>query len=404
MFGCIWILFLILPKTMALNYPAEPFEIIAKTFSGLEEVLKTELEEIGAEGCVVINRAVRCRGDVKILYRANYFCRTALRVLVPIADFEVGSEKDLYNGIYRMNWQEHISPGKTFAIEAVTSYSDLSHSKYVALKAKDAIADSFRARFGKRPDVDTADPDVRINIRIFRKQCSVSLDSSGESLFRRGYRVRTGPAPINEVLAAGMIKLTGWKGDTDFIDPMCGSGTIPIEAALIARNIPAGHFRNNFGFEKWNSFNSGLFSEIKEKAKEAIRPLDISITGSDMSGRIITVARENAASAGLDRDIRFRVGFFADSRPASGKGVLVMNPPYGERISAENTSKLYSEIGDTLKGRYAGYQAWILSADLEALKRVGLHPSRKIKLYNGQLECRFMRFDLYEGSKKQKNI
>ncbi|MBN1338280.1 MAG: RNA methyltransferase [Bacteroidales bacterium] len=385
-----------------MNYPAEPFDIIVKTFSGLEYVLKTELETIGAKDCTVINRGVKCTGGLKTLYEANYLCRTALRVLVPVAEFEVNSEDDLYHGIYRMNWPDHLSVGDTFAIEAVTSYSTLTHSKYIALKAKDAVADSFRNKYGKRPDVDTDNPVLRINIRVFRSQCSVSLDSSGDSLHKRGYRISTGPAPINEVLAAGMIMLTGWQGDTDFVDPMCGSGTIPIEAALIAKKIPPGYFRNSFGFEKWRGYDHKLFENIKTEAKKNIRPLPAAITGSDMSGRILSVARENVRNAGLERDIRLRVGFFADSKPPSQTGMLVMNPPYGERITSENTSRLYSEIGDTLKKRFSGYEAWILSADLEALKNVGLHPSRKIKLFNGQLECRFMKFDLYTGSKKQK--
>ncbi|MCD4734516.1 MAG: RNA methyltransferase, partial [Bacteroidales bacterium] len=341
-------------------------------------------------------------GDLELVYKANYLCRTALRILVPVAEFKVENETDLYREIYKMGWEDYLTEKKTFAIEAVTSYSPITHSKYAALKAKDAIADRFRDNSGRRPSVDKDTPDVRINIRIFRNECTVSLDSSGESLHKRGYRKKTGPAPISEVLAAGLIQLTGWNKKSLFIDPMCGSGTIPIEAALYAKNIPAGYFRERFGFETWLTFDKKVWKEIKSEANSRIKDTIPAILASDISGRILAIAKENISNAGLSSSIRSKAGCFSDLKPYENEGVVVANPPYGERMKKEDMIKFYKEIGDALKMNFTGFDAWIITSDLVSFKFLGLRPSRKIKVYNGKLECRFFKFEMYKGSKRQK--
>lgn len=375
-------------------------KIIAKTFAGLEEALSIELKELGCTFVRTLTRGVECRGNKKILYQANYQCRSALRIIVPVAEFIAENEQQLYDEVKAIDWFSFLDINSTFSIDGITSYSNISHSKYLALKTKDAIADKFREKFGKRPNVDKDNADLRINVRVFRNRVTVSLDSSGESLHKRGYRVATGPAPLNEVLAAGMLLIAGWKGDCNFIDPMCGSGTIPIEAALIALNIPSGKFREDYAFMHWPDFDKDLWEQVKEEAEENKRKFEHQIVGSDWSGRILLTAKENVVSAGVEDVVNLNTDFIRDVKPPEGKGIMVCNPPYGERIKNNDIKNLYKGIGDAMKQNFVGYNAWIISSNLEAFKHIGLQPVQKINLFNGPLECKYGRFEIFEGSKK----
>lgn len=376
--------------------------MIAKTFFGLEKVLAEELELIGATEIQEVNRAVVFYGDKKTMYKANYLCNTAIRILKPIHEFQVRNEEELYNNIRKMQWWKLMDLEQTFAIDAVLNYSSITHSKYAGLKVKDAIADCFRDKMARRPSVDLADPDLRVNIHIFREKCTVSLDSSSISLHKRGYRITADKAPLNEVLAAGLIKLTGWKGDSDFIDPMCGSGTLLIEAALQAMGIPSGYYRKNFGFMHWKDFDKELWENIKTEALDLQKDFEHRIIGSDRSFKAISIAKENIKFARLHKDIDIRQISFDKFQPKGDNGILVFNPPYGERMETNDIVGLYKMMGDTLKSSFEGFDAWILSGNLDALKFVGLRPSRKIQVYNGAIECRFAKFEIYRGSKKQK--
>ncbi|MFZ4741360.1 MAG: THUMP domain-containing class I SAM-dependent RNA methyltransferase [Bacteroidales bacterium] len=379
---------------------AEIFLMVAKTMNGLEEILANELNDIGATDIEISNRAVSFKGDTSTMYKANYWCRTALHILKPIANFYIRREEDLYKKIYDIKWEEYLDESSTLAVDAVVNASVMNHSHYAALKTKDAIVDRFRDLTDRRPSVDTENPDVRINIHLFKNLCNVSIDSSGYSLHKRGYRIKTGAAPISEVLAAGMILLSGWDKKCNFIDPMCGSGTIVCEAALIANNIPPGYYRKTFGFEKWKDFDKELWEKIKTDALSDQYEFEYEIVGSDISRESIEIAIENAKSAKLHKDISFKVSSFETQIPPEGGGVMVCNPPYGERIVPDDIIKLYQEIGNGLKKNYKGYNAWIISSDINALKFIGLRPTRKIALFNGALDCRFAKFEIYEGSKR----
>ncbi len=379
---------------------AEIFLMVAKTMNGLEEILANELNDIGATDIEISNRAVSFKGDTSTMYKANYWCRTALHILKPIANFYIRREEDLYKKIYDIKWEEYLDESSTLAVDAVVNASVMNHSHYAALKTKDAIVDRFRDLTDRRPSVDTENPDVRINIHLFKNLCNVSIDSSGYSLHKRGYRIKTGAAPISEVLAAGMILLSGWDKKCNFIDPMCGSGTIVCEAALIANNIPPGYYRKTFGFEKWKDFDKELWEKIKTDALSDQYEFEYEIVGSDISRESVEIAIENAKSAKLHKDISFKVSSFETQIPPEGGGVMVCNPPYGERIVPDDIIKLYQEIGNGLKKNYKGYNAWIISSDINALKFIGLRPTRKIALFNGALDCRFAKFEIYEGSKR----
>lgn len=374
---------------------------IAKTFEGLEELLLKELSGLGASDAEIINRGVRFRGDLPALYRCIYNCRLALRILYPIAEFQVENGEELYRKSLDIRWEDHFSLHRTFAIDSVISYTQFKNSQIVSLKVKDAIADRFRDKYGSRPTVDKDYPDLRINVHLFRNQCTVSLDFSGSSMHLRGYRKDTVAAPINEVLAAGLCALAGWKGERPLLDPMCGSGTILIEAAMIALDIPAGFYRKHYAFHYWKDYDKSLWEQIKQESNNHRKKSAIMITGRDKSEKAIRISRQNVQSAGLERYINLEMNSFEESQPPFEQGMIITNPPYGERLTAENTSELYKKMGDTLKQNYAGYSAWILSGDLEAIKHFGLKPSRKIKIFNGPLECKFVNFELYSGSLKK---
>ena len=375
------------------------FPLIAKTVSGLEPVLAEELTRAGARDIMILNRAVSFTGSKEMMYRTNYLCRTALRILKPLFHFEIEEQDTLYERMVDYPWEQVMEVGQKFSIDAVISYTVFTNSQFVAQRTKDAIADRFRKLTGKRPSVDLDHPDLKINVHLFKDLCTVSVDSSGQSLHRRGYRKRTGPAPINEVLAAGLIALSGWEPEIPLLDPMCGSGTILIEAAMQAKKIPAGYFRTDFGFMKWNDFDSELWSRVKNESDSGILNANLDMAGYDRASRAIESVRENLRFTGLTDDIRLETVSFEDSMPPFSKGFLISNPPYDERLKLDDSVAFYKMIGNVMKRKYAGYTAWLISSDLEAMKFVGLRPSKKITLFNGPLECRFMKFDLFEGKK-----
>jgi putative N6-adenine-specific DNA methylase len=367
----------------------------AKTVSGLEECLKAELESLGATDLTVLKRAVTFSGDKRLLYRANYLCRTALRILQPVLTFELKKQEDLYLQVSEFPWEELMDSGNTLAIDAVNSTSVFTNTQFIALRTKDAIVDRFRNRTGMRPSVSLDNPDLRINVHIYKESCTLSLDSSGPSLHKRGYRKRQGIAPLNEVLAAGMIQLSGWDKNSLLYDPMCGSGTLLIEAAMASKAIPAGYFRDEFGFMRWRDFDAALWESLKDEEDSKILKKRVPIFGSDISSRVVSNAGENLGFAHFSEDVNVRVGSFESVDPPGTPGTIVCNPPYDERLQLDDIIGFYKMIGDVLKKRYTGYQAWFISSDLKALKFIGLHPSKKIILYNGPLECRFVKFDVY---------
>ncbi len=374
--------------------------MIAKTFHGLESILADELIAIGAKKVEPITRAVSFEGNLELMYKANYLCYTAVRILKPIASFTAIDENELYDQLLKIEWWKYMDVDQTLAINAVVNNSVINHSKFAALKSKDAVVDAFRNKFGRRPDVDVDNPDLRINIHIYKENVSVSLDSSGGSLHKRGYRTEVDKAPLNEVLAAGLIKLSGWDGKTDFLDPMCGSGTLLIEAAMQAYGIPAGYYREDFGFKHWNDFDKELWDRICKEALDNQKDFECEILGIDRSNKAISIARENVRSARFHKDIELRNTSFEELPTPFKNGTIVTNPPYGDRLDEEDIVGLYQMIGDQLKTKYAGFKAWVLSGNLSALKFVGLRPSKKIIVFNGPIECRFAMFEVYEGSRK----
>jgi len=377
------------------------FEMIAKTLPGLEEVLMKELSGLGAETIVPLKRGVRFYGNTELLYRANYHLRTALKVLKPIRACTVRNERELYQQTRAIEWNKYLSPEHSLRIDAVVFSSTFRHSGFVALKVKDAIVDSFRDRTGRRPDVDSRMPDLLINVHISNQTCTLSLDSSGTSLHKRGYRSDTHKAPLNEVLAVGMLQLAGWRPESNLLDPMCGSGTIIIEAGLIANGIPPGSFRKRFAFQHWLDYDPELFEKVKKQSWN--KPANKGeIRGSDQSGTYVSMALKNAEYTGLNGKIEIRQAPFEKLTPPWNEGIIIMNPPYGERMQTSEINRFYQNVGDVLKGNYAGYDTWILSSNKEALKHIGLHPSKKMTLYNGPLEVKFQKYVLYQGSKKQK--
>ncbi|AVR46744.1 RNA methyltransferase [Christiangramia fulva] len=377
------------------------FKMTAKTMYGLEAVLAKELLELGAMNIEQGTRMVSFEGDKGFMYKTNLCLRTAIKILKPLKGFRVNSEKELYDQIYAMPWEEWMDVNDTLAIESTVHSEIFTHSKYVALKTKDAIVDRFRDKFGKRPDVDLDFPVLRVNIHIEKNFCHVSLDSSGESLHKRGYRSATNIAPINEVLAAGMLLLSGWQGQCHFLDPMCGSGTIPIEAAMIACNIPPNLHRKEFGFEKWKDWDEALFEKIEESVLNKIRDFHFKIKGYDKAPSAVMKAKENVKNAHLSDFVEIeQKNFFESEKENEGYLHMLFNPPYGERLEID-VEKIYGQIGDTLKQNYPGTHAWFISTNFEAIKSVGLRASRKIKLFNGPLEARLLKYVMYEGSKKQ---
>ena len=374
----------------------QTFEIIAKTFQGLEEVLASELIAMGADDVQLGRRMVSFRGDKELLYRANFGLRTALRILKPIKHFSAADPDAVYEEVKALPWEELLSPDRTFAVDATVFSEEFRHSKFVAYRVKDAVADYFREKTGKRPSVSVTKPDVQLNIHIAGTDCTLSLDSSGESLHRRGYRQETLEAPLNEVLAAGMILLTGWKGECDLIDPMCGSGTIPIEAALIARNIAPGVFRQGYAFEHWPDFDAELLERIYNDDSQE-REFAHKIYGYDNSIKANAIAQRNVKAAGVSRDVVLKVQPFQQFEQPQEKSLIITNPPYGERISSNDLLGLYQMIGERLKHAFTGNSAWILSYRDECFDQIGLKPSQRIPLMNRLSLPIFFSMELISG-------
>lgn len=398
---CVNALFYLILKNKYIRLKAL-LNMVAKTQFGLEEVLATELRNLGASDVTPHNRAVSFTGDIAILYKANLWLRTALKVLIPIEKFKAKNEKQLYDGIRKINWDEYLDKDGRFVIRTSLKSDFFNHSQYVSLKSKDAIADQFRDKYGIRPSVDLTHPDLSIDIHINRDEVTVSLDSSAESLHRRGYRTDSTLAPINEVTAAGMILLTGWNGEGNYVDPMCGSGTLLIEAAMIAKNMPPNLNRAQFGFERWKNYDPELFAKIRKEALDSICESKANIIGSDKTFKAIDISRENITRAGLDEDIKVSNKRFEEVKGPTGGGIMIINPPYGERLPIEEIGAFYKMMGDQMKKEFDGYDVWVISSNIPALKMTGLAPSKKITLYNGALECRYHKFEIYKGSRREK--
>lgn len=378
-------------------------KIVARTLAGLEELLAEEIQQIGGKEVEIFNRAVEYKGDLTLLYKSNLWLRTAIDVLLPLSKFQANNEEELYEKVQKINWSNYITSEKTFSITPIVHSSVFTHSHYASLKVKDAIVDQLREKKGRRPNIDTENPDVKIMLRISENKCSLLLNSSGDSLFKRGYRTYGGLAPINEVLAAGIIGLSNWDTKTPFVDPMCGSGTFVIEAAMKAKNIAPGYIRDEFGFMNWLDYREDIWIGLKYEAQFEIKDQKAPIFAYDKSRQTIRTAEMNAESIDeLKGAIQFEMkDFFKNEKPTED-GIVITNPPYEVRLKTNNIEQFYELIGNNLKHKWTGYDAWIISSNLNAIKRLGLKPKKKIPLFNAQLESKLVHLPLYAGSKKTK--
>ncbi len=378
---------------------SQTFDIIAKTFEGLESVLADEIAILGGGEIEILNRAVKFQGDMALVYKANLWLRTALRIIIPFKKFKVKNADDLYNAVKSIYWQQYLTPEMTIAVDSSINSSPFNHANFVALRVKDAIVDRMRDDLGKRPSVDTESPDLLINVHIFRNECTLSFDSSGQSLHKRGYRLAQTEAPLNEVLAAGLILKTGWRGETDFYDPMCGSGTFTTEAFGIAMNEPPGK-DIKFGFMRWLTFDKDLWSTILKSSKDERKEVEVMFYTSDILEKSIAVTKKNMTRREMREKVVIKQVDFFETMPESDSGLVIINPPYGERINVKDVKSLYKKIGDKLKYDYPGFNAWVLLSSPEAEKSIGLKPSTKYKVLNGAIECKFCKYELFKGSKK----
>ena len=369
----------------------------ATTAKGVEEVLVAELERLGIPEVSLQSGGARFGGGMEAAYRANLWLRTASRVLMPVAEFDCETPEQLYQGVRGVKWTKYLTPSMTLAVECNLRDSALTHSGFVALKTKDALVDELRDRLGSRPNVDTKDPDLRVNVRLFRNRCTVSLDTSGSPLDRRGYRLERHEAPLKENLAAALIELSGWDGSVPFLDPMCGTGTIAIEAALKALRIAPGLLRGSFGFQRWPGFDRRLWQGLVQEARrQRLSELPAPVLGSDISHSAVAMANENAKRAGVGELISLWRLPIAELAPPPGPGIMIFNPPYGKRLGEEEALKpLYKEIGDVLKQRCKGYTAYLFTGNLQLAKSVGLKATRRIVLFNGPIECRLLKYEMY---------
>ncbi len=376
-------------------------EITAKTLAGLEDVLSAEIEKLGGRDISLHSRAVTFFGNTELLYRVNLHVRTALKFLIALKKFQVRNDKQFYEQCLDIEWESFITPNMTIAVDSTVNSPHFNHANYVALKLKDAVVDRLRDYYGGRPDVDVNNPDIRLNVYISGEDCVISLDSSGNSLHKRGYRVTQTDAPLNEVLAAGMILLSGWNAETDLYDPMCGSGTIVTEAYMFAAGIPPGNFRK-FSFMNWKNYNEALWTRIKNESKAFIIEPQVKISCADISSKAISVTFRNLEEIGIEKKIDVRRRDFIKAKPELENTTLIMNPPYGERMDDEDVEAFHKQIGDKLKQDYKGNVAWVLSGNMAALKMFGLRHAKQFMLMNATIECRFRKFELYEGSRKSK--
>lgn len=372
------------------------FELIAKTFQGLETVLATELTTLGANNIQIGRRMVSFTGDKEMMYRANFQLRTAIRILKPICHFKAKTADEVYDAVKKIDWTQYLSNDTTFAVDSVVFSNEFRHSKFVAYKVKDAIVDQFREKTGNRPNIRIMNPDLQLHIHVAEYDCTLALDSSGESLHRRGYRQEAVEAPLNEVLAAGIILQTGWHGECDLIDPMCGSGTFAVEAALIARGIAPGVFRKEYAFEKWPDFDKELFERIYEDDSME-RPFEHHIYGYDNNRQAVEIATRNVRAAGLSKEVTIELRDFKDFTQPAEKSIIITNPPYGERISAPDLLGLYKMIGERFKHQFVGGEAWVLSYREECFEAIGLKPSLRTPLFNGSLECELRKYQIFDG-------
>ena len=373
-------------------------EFVAKTYAGLENILLEELKQLGAENCKLSTRAVLFEGDMDTMYRANYFCRFALRILWQVGTFTFRDNKQFYEEIYKFPAEKVLKSDGTLAFSITMKDSIFATPLFAAQLAKDAVCDRFREKYDERPSVRKDNPDVQFHVHIMGNNATLFLDSSGEPLYRRGYRVASHPAQISEVIAAAMVKLSGWQADCDLIDPMCGSGTILIEAAMQALHIPAGFYREKYGFMRWKNYDRRLWNRITDEA-DILDDVPVNFYGSDISARFLGMAEANVKAARLSDFIHLFRKAMRDTQPKRVPSVLIFNPPYGERLDMDEIDEFYTEIGDTLKQKYTGCTAHIISSNMQAIKHIGLHPSKKTILYNGSLECKFLRYDLYTGKR-----
>lgn len=374
-------------------------ELVAKTLYGLEEVLKEEILQLGGKDVEIGNRVVTYSGDMKLLYESNLWLRTAISILIPIKKFRFADEKDLYRKFSKINFSEFMTVKDTFAAKGAVNSTLFNHTGYPMLVLKDAIADHFRDKFGERPSVDLTKPKVLFDVHIDDHACTVSLNSSGAPLYHRGYRKKTGDAPLNEVVASGLLYLSGWDAKSNFVDVCCGSGTLPIEAALMANGIPPNIARKAYAFQNWKNYDEQLWESIYESApSQPKRNLDFKIIGSDTDGDVILMARENIKALPLGKTISFEIKDFRDQQAPEGKGILVSNPPYGERLQVEEIGELYRDLGNFFKHQMQGYDCWVISSNFEALKHIELKPSKKIQVYNGSLSCDYRKFEIFAGS------
>ncbi|WP_374443335.1 class I SAM-dependent RNA methyltransferase [Epilithonimonas sp.] len=381
----------------------ENLQIQIKTFFGLEGVLAEEVKKLGGKKVEAKNRAVTCEGDLGFLYKLNYSCRTALKIIIPILEFKAFNESKFYDKLFKFEWDQFLEKHQSFAIDATVNSERFSHSQFMTLKMKDAIVDYFQEKYNIRPNVNKDNPDIKFHLHIDRELVTISLDSSGDPLFKRGYRKEQTVAPINEVLASGMLQLAGWDGKGNFLDPMCGSGTLLIEAAMIAMDLPAQIFRKEFAFQNWKNYDEDLFQKIKEFRINRVKEFTGKIVGYDMDARALNAARINIEAAEMEDVIEVRKQNFFESEKDMFPLLMVFNPPYDKRISI-NDDDFYKKIGDTFKQHYPNTLAWLISGDLDAPKKIGLRPSRKIKLFNGKLETRFLQYEMYDGTKKVHKI
>lgn len=377
---------------------SDKFELIAKTFYGLEKVLAEEIKTLGGSEVEILNRAVKFKGNKELIYKANLYLRTALRIIIPVINANIKNQVDLYSRVKEFEWEKYLRPGMTIAVDSFINSSVFTNSHFVSLRTKDAIVDRIRDLTGRRPSVSKSDPDLMVNVHLASNNLTISVDTSGQSLHRRGYRLNDSGAPLNEVLAAGMIILSGWSGETDFYDPMCGSGTLGIEAALIARKIPPGIFRSRFAFEKSPDFDADLWENIFDDIQE--KNWSGAIISSDISKQAIKLAHENAKRAAVHKNINYKGIDFRKYPKVDKAGTVIINPPYGERLAKAEINNFYRAIGNTMKGSFTGSKVWIISSNTEAMKSIGLRPAAKYKLFNGALECRYNKYEMYEGSKK----
>jgi len=364
---------------------------------GIEPVLAGELRDLEAGSVEEGRGGVHFSGAQTLLYRANLWLRTAIRVLAPILEARVESPDELYDAVRTVDWTRYLTPQHTLAVDCNVRDSRITHSKYAALKTKDAICDQFNERLGCRPSVDVEQPMVGLNLHIYRDQAVLSLDSSVASLHKRGYRPILTRAPLNEALAAALILLSGWRGATAFADPLCGSGTLPIEAAWIATRRPPGLTRRRFGFQGWLDFDVNLWLELRDQARRGVRKeLPAPIVASDVRRDAIMFSRNNAKAAGVGHLLSFETKDVRDFVPPAGApGTIICNPPYGERMGeASDLKGLYRTLGEVFRQRCAGWRVFVFAGNAQLARAIGLSPVEQMPLFNGKIPCRLLRYDL----------